>query len=54
MKTTGIQIITVPKTAVYNFCVKGAGSLDDKASGAIIEGKIELNLGDKLYIGIGW
>ena len=53
MKTRGIQIFTIPKTAVYDFCVKGAGSLNDKASGAIITGKIELNKGEKLHIGIG-
>ena len=44
---------TVPKTAVYDFCIKGPGSFDGKASGAIIKGKIELNLDDQLHIGIG-
>jgi hypothetical protein len=49
----GIQILTVPKTAVYELCAKGAGSFNDKASGAVITGKIELDKGEKLYIGIG-
>ena len=53
MKQRGIQIFTVPMTAVYDFCVEGAGSVDNKASGAIIKGKIKLNLGDKIHIGIG-
>ena len=43
METRGIQIFTVPKTAVYDFCTKGAGAFNEKASGAIIQGKIELN-----------
>jgi hypothetical protein len=52
METRGIQIFTIPETGLYYFIVKGAGS-SNMASAAIIRGEIELNYGDKLYIGIG-
>ena len=53
MCTEGIQIITIPKTGTYFFFLAGAGSFNKKASGAIIEGNVQLEKGEKLYIGVG-
>ena len=39
---------------MYEICAKGAGSLNDKATGAIIKGTIELKKDEKLHIAIGW
>jgi hypothetical protein len=53
MESQGIQIFRIPETAVYEINVRGAGSFDDKAVGAIIQGKIELTKGENLHIAIG-
>jgi hypothetical protein len=53
METQGIQIFTIPETAVFEIEARGAGSLNDKAVGAIIKGKIELKKGEKIHIAIG-
>jgi hypothetical protein len=52
MESRGIQIFTIPESAVYEICAKGAGSKDDKATGAIIKGKIQLKKGHELHIAI--
>ena len=53
METQGIQIFKIPKTAVYEIEARGAGSLNNRAVGAIIKGKIELKKGKKIHIAIG-
>ena len=39
---------------MYEICAKGAGSLSNEATGAIIKGTIELKSGEELHIAIGW
>jgi hypothetical protein len=53
METQGIQIFTIPETAVYEIEARGAGSLNDNAVGAIIKGKIELKKGEQIHVAIG-
>jgi hypothetical protein len=53
MVTQGIQIFRIPETAVYKICAKGAGSLNNKATGAIIKGTIRLKMGEQIHIAIG-